>query len=117
MRAGNLDRTIVIQRRDTRVNDAGTVVDAPGWADLASVRAELLAPAIVTGTAPTAFNAVESDRAYGAAEEAVLTFRLRYLDGITTADRLQYAGSDYDITGTTEIGRRRGLLIRCRLVS
>ena len=98
------------------MSDAGTVTET--WADLAiGIRAQLLSPGVVTAAAPRRFAEVEFDEAYGAADETVLDFRVRFIHGLTTADRVSYSGNAYKITGLTEIGRRRGLEIRCRLVA
>ena len=49
---------------------------------------------------------------FGEAENGTIVFRVRYLAGITTADRVSYAGQVYDLKEVTEIGRRRGLELR-----
>lgn len=99
MRAGKLDRTIAIERKTETVSPAGTVVTA--WTNLATVRAE-----IVTQSAS------EFLTGFGEAENGTIVFRVRYLAGITTADRVTYAGQAYDLKEITEIGRRRGLELR-----
>ena len=50
--------------------------------------------------------------AYGASPEEAVIFRTRYLDDLTTADRVVYEGRNHDIREIKEIGRRRGLEIR-----
>jgi len=99
MRAGRLDRTITLQRLTSAPDDFGTPVET--WTEVATLRAEVV-------QASTA----EFIRA-GAVDETVIVFRTRYLAGITNADRVVHAGAPFDVKETKEIGRRRGLEIRC----
>ncbi|MHA7882585.1 phage head closure protein [Nitratireductor rhodophyticola] len=99
MRAGKLDRIISIERSTETVTPAGGVVTA--WANFATVRAQ-----IVTQSTAEFFTG------YGEAESGTIVFRIRYLAGITTADRIAYDGTTYDLTEIVEIGRRRGLELR-----
>jgi SPP1 family predicted phage head-tail adaptor len=96
MRAGKLDRSITIERQTETVLPTGAAVSA--WSTIASVRAE-----VVQTTAS------EIATSYGEAQDGSLTFRVRYLLGITTADRVTYAGQAYDLKTVIEIGRRRSL--------
>ena len=114
MRAGNLDRVISLQRLTQAVSDAGTVTET--WTDFApGIRAELVAPMLPFAVkAPTIFAGVEADQAYGPAEEVTLAFQVRYVASVTTVDRVVYEGNPYRIIGITEIGRRRGLELRCQ---
>ncbi|MNV91444.1 Phage head-tail joining protein [compost metagenome] len=57
-------------------------------------------------------SATEFLTGFGEAESGTIIFRIRYLPGITTADRVTYAGMAYDLKEVTEIGRRRGLELR-----
>jgi SPP1 family predicted phage head-tail adaptor len=99
MRAGNLDRTITIQAA-TQVDDGfGNLTDT--WADFATMRAQLIQA-----------STDEYIRNYGVSDETVTIFRTRYLDGVTLAHRVVYAGLVHNIKGVKEIGRRRGLEIR-----
>lgn len=100
MRAGNLDRIITIDRVTTVVDDYGTPVE--GWATVATLRAELIQS-----------SAQEFIRAYGATTDTIAIFRTRFLDGVTTADRVTYASRAYDVKEIKEIGRRAGLELRC----
>lgn len=99
MRAGKLDRSIAIQRETSTVNDYGTPVKV--WAEIATVRAEIVQA-----------STEEFIRGWGASDEALTIFRIRWMDGITNADRIVYAGRNHNIKEITEIGRRRGLEIR-----
>jgi SPP1 family predicted phage head-tail adaptor len=99
MRAGRLDRSITIQRSTYIVDDTGN--PAYDWTDLTTQRAEIIQA-----------STEEFIRAYGAADETVTIFRLRFFDGITNADRVLYAGMAHNIKEVKEIGRRKGLEIR-----
>ncbi len=103
MRAGKLDRTISIQRQTETVAASGAVASA--WTNLATVRAEVVQA-----------SAVEFIRAFGEAEETAVIFRVRYIAGVTTADRVSFGGAAFNIAETKEIGRRRGLELRCERV-
>lgn len=100
MRAGKLDRIITIERVTTTVDEYGTPVE--GWTTVATLRAELIQS-----------SASEFIRAYGATTDTIVIFRTRYLDGVTTADRVTYAGHPFDLKEVKEIGRRKGLELRC----
>jgi SPP1 family predicted phage head-tail adaptor len=100
MRAGKLDRVIIIQRGAT-VNGAGGV-PVTTWSPIGTMRAQ-----IVNGATE------EFIRGPGASEETSITFRLRFLDGVTTENRVTFEGQAFDIKEIRELGRRRGLDIRC----
>ncbi len=104
MRAGKLDRTIAIERQAETVMPSGSVVTA--WTNFATVRAEIVKQ-----------SASEFLTGFGEAESGSVIFRIRYLAGITTADRITYEGTAYNITEIAEIGRRRGLELRAVAVS
>lgn len=100
MRAGKLDKLITLQRNVESKSSTGAVTSV--WTDLATVRAEIVqqsADEFLTG--------------FGEAETTAIIFRVRYVAGITTADRVLYAGNPYDLNEISEIGRRRGLELRC----
>lgn len=99
IRSGKLDRTITLERKSETVSDSGAVVSA--WAEIATVRAELVQQ-----------TADEYLSGFGAAEQGNLIFRIRYLDGLTTSDRVVYEGAVYDINQLAELGRKRGLELR-----
>lgn len=96
---GNMDRRITIERETETVKPSGSVVKA--WTHVATVWAE-----IVQRTASEFFTG------YGEAENGSVIFRVRYHPGITTADRVSYAGKVYDLKEITELGRRDGLELR-----
>lgn len=99
MRAGTLDRSIIIQRA-TETRDAFGVVTTT-WATLATMRAALV-------QASTA----EFLQGAGLQGEAAVIFRTRYLEGVTVRDRVLYGDVAHDIKEVKEIGRRKGLEIR-----
>jgi head-tail adaptor len=96
MRAGTLDREIIIERATVNVSVEGTVTDT--WTPVATLRAEL-----VEGI---------SDETDPATTKATVIFRTRYVAGITVADRITYEGDHYNLKHVGEIGRRRGLELR-----
>lgn len=99
MRAGRLDRTITIERQAETVTPSGSVVTA--WTNVATVRAEIVRQ-----------SASEFLTGFGEAENGTVIFRVRYLAGITTADRIVFDGVAHDLKEVAEIGRRRGLELR-----
>jgi SPP1 family predicted phage head-tail adaptor len=93
---GKLTRQITLERKVEAVAPSGAVSET--WAPYATVRAELVqlgAEDYLTGAGEGATNRA--------------TFRLWYLDGVTTADRVTYNGETYQIIGLVELGTRRGL--------
>lgn len=104
MRAGKLDRSIAIERISETVADSGSVVTA--WTNVATVRAQIVQQ-----------SASEFLTGFGEAENGTVIFRIRYLAGITTGDRITYEGTAYNIKEIAEIGRRRGLELRAVAVS
>lgn len=103
MRAGKLDRTITLQRR-AETKDGPRVVTA--WTNIATVRAEIVQQ-----------SASEFLTGFGEAENGTVIFRIRYLGGVTTADRIMFDGVAHDIKEIAEIGRRRGVELRAVAVS
>lgn len=100
MRAGKLTKTIVIQRVTTTVDEYGTPIE--GWATVATVRADLIQSSVE-----------EFMRSFGTSAETAVIFRIRYLDGVTTADRVTHDGRSFDVKEIKELGRREGLELRC----
>lgn len=99
MRAGDLDREIIIQRATSALDQNRSPVTT--WAPVATLRAALF-------TASTS----EVIAGFGAEAQDIIVFETRWLDGVTVKDRISYQGADFDIKAVTEIGRRRGLQIR-----
>lgn len=100
IKAGKLDRQITIERQAETVAASGSV--SKTWAALATVRAELVQLA-----------AEEYLAGFGEADTGGAVFRIRYLAGITTADRVTFDATTYDIEEIAELGRKRGLELRC----
>lgn len=96
-----MDRTIRVERSAETSDEYGGVT--PGWAEAVTVRAQLIEQST-------------SDYMQGAGEEArrMAVFRTRWIDGIQNADRVVFDGLPYDVEQIKEIGRRRGLELRCR---
>lgn len=102
IRSGKLRYVITVQRASgVTQNEYGTEV--PAWADLATLRAELL---------PGAAREDQSAEP-GTRGRAVITLRTRYFDGLTVDDRVQFKGAPYDIKELTEIAPQRGLELLC----
>lgn len=88
---GALNRRITIERRAV----------SRAWEPLCTVWAELLQQ-----------SANEYLTGFGEAEAGSVVFRVRYRPGITTADRVTYAGTAYNLKEINEVGRRDGLELR-----
>jgi SPP1 family predicted phage head-tail adaptor len=100
MRAGKLDRTISIDRYSAgEPNEYGETI--PTWTPLATLRAQVVQA-----------STEEFLEAYGASEQTAIIFRVRWIAGVDTADRISYEGSYFNIKETKEIGRRKGLELR-----
>jgi SPP1 family predicted phage head-tail adaptor len=99
VRAGKLDRVITIERVAQTLDAYG--VPQETWSPVATLRAEIVDQ-----------SDDETIGEGGAVSKTVLTFRTRFLDGVTLADRVVYQGEILDLKGTKEIGRRRELEIR-----
>jgi SPP1 family predicted phage head-tail adaptor len=103
MRAGNLDRVIQIERSSTALDLYGVPFTA--WTTFATMRAQKLENAI-------------SDRegARGDTTDNVITFRMRWIDGVTLEHRVSYQDQPFKITTIKEIGRGIGLDLQCERV-
>lgn len=101
MRAGKLTNTITIERLVEAPDDYGVLRQT--WTPIATVKAEI----VQTSTQ-------EFLKTAGESAETVVVFRIRYLEGVTPADRILHATGRYDVKEIKEIGRRRGLEIRSR---
>lgn len=100
MRAGRLDTVIVIQRY-TVVGDDGYGNQIEEWADLATLRAQLIKA-----------STEEFVRNYGITSDILIVFRTRFMAGIDPVDRVVHGGLLHDIKEVKEIGRGKGLEIR-----
>lgn len=101
MRAGNLDRTITLDAYTAgEPDDYGNSTE--GWAAFATMRAQLVT-----------MSTEEFLRAYGEGSQTATIFRTRFLNGVTTDQRVNYQGRQLNIREVKEIGRRKGLELRC----
>lgn len=89
MKAGDLNRQIVIQSRDSGTDDAGQPVDT--WTTLATVWAHILG---ATGMGSIRQSAVRDGVAV---ELNSYSFRIRYRTDVTAAKRVVYGGQNYDV--------------------
>ena len=101
LQAGKMDRDIVIEAVTRTFDAAGAPVET--WSTVLSCRAEL-----VQSTAK------EFIRDFGSDHVSSTIFRIRWTDQITLENRVTYNGTHYDIIELAELGRRRGLEIRCK---
>jgi SPP1 family predicted phage head-tail adaptor len=99
MRAGKLDREIIIETVTTTIDDAGTPVET--WAPLATLRAALQDNA-----------SDETHNEQGDTTRQLVTFETRYVPGITVAARILYQGEPYNLLQVRELGRGRGLELK-----
>lgn len=103
MRAGKLDRIITIQSVTNTVDANRVPVET--WTHFATARAEL-----VQGST------AEFLRGYGETEAMTMVFRTRWIDGVTVRHRVLYEDRALNIREIVEIGRKRGLELRCEEV-
>lgn len=97
MRAGKLDRRLVIQRKSITYSSSGAPVES--WATLATVWAQA--------------RPVRGDERFSTRQlvgSAVMTFHIRYRSdlALSVLDRLSYDGKTWDIADIRELGRRVG---------
>lgn len=97
--AGKMDRRITVERQTETVKPSGDVVKA--WAIVAVVWSEIIQQ-----------SATEFFTGFGEAETGSIIFRIRYMPGITTADRVSYNGNGYSLKEIKEIGRYEALELR-----
>ena len=100
---GRMDRRITIERNAETDKGGGDYMKA--WTPVATVWAEVLQQ-----------TASEFFTGYGEAETGTVIFRIRYRPGITTKDRVTYAGADYGIKEIKELGRRAALELRGEVI-
>lgn len=102
MRAGDLDRKIVIQTVTESRSGSGAVTDS--WSAFATVWAKVRPLSGREYLAAAQINA-----------EVDTEFTIRWLSGVTPKMRISYDGNIYDIEHIAEIGRREGLKILTRI--
>ena len=99
--AGNLDRRIILKRRTVEKDRYGAEIEA--WTEYADTRGER-----VTNSARDFL------RAEGEGSETAAVFRVRWRPDVSLEDQASVDGRDFDIVEIVEIGRKRGLELRCR---
>jgi head-tail adaptor len=104
MRAGNLDRVIQIERESTALDLYGVPIKV--WTAFATMRAQVLQ--FATDDAGSAER--------GNTTDIKITFRMRWMDGLTLENRVCYQGQAFVIRQIKEIGRRIGLDAVCERV-
>lgn len=104
MKAGRMVHVIEVQQATTAVSEAGTPVQT--WAKFATLRAELVEQ-----------STEEFFRAAGDTDVAAVAFRVRFVPGVTTTQRVSFDGQPYDIEQIVTIGRNKGLELRCKGVT
>ena len=99
MRAGKLRYRITIQTFSETVDEYG--VPTLDWADVATVRAELVQQ-----------STSEFIRNHTAMDDELVIFRTRYLDGITNAMRVMFDGDPHNIREVAPDPLRRHMELR-----
>lgn len=102
IRAGKLQHRIELQRLVETVSASGHV--SRTWTTYATGRAELRQASIS-----------EYLTAFGEGDAGNGVFLVRWLPGVTTADRILHDGKTWNIKAIAEIGRKRGLELRAVL--
>jgi SPP1 family predicted phage head-tail adaptor len=100
VKSGKLRHVIDIQRAVVSANETGTPVT--NWITNFTLRAELMD-----------LVATEANTEGGAEDRETLTFRTRFVSGVTNANRLRFRGADFNIKRVRIIGNDRGLEIEC----
>ncbi|MCO5145531.1 MAG: phage head closure protein [Aquamicrobium sp.] len=100
MRAGRLDQTITL--RSVTYEDDGYGGQVPVETDFADLRAQIIEE-----------STDEFVRNYGVSTERLRIFRTRWLDGVTLDMTVVHDGRSFNLKQIKEIGRRRGLELRC----
>lgn len=96
MRAGELDRKIIIEQQASGQDSIGEPNGS--WSTFATVWASVK---------PVRANEIYSAQQVSPDRET--RFRIRYLSGVTEKMRISYDSKYWDIRGIEEIGRRQGL--------
>ena len=104
MASGPLDRVITVQSLADGADAIGGRTET--WTDIDTVRANYR---------PTTGDELHSSRQETAIREAIFRIRWRS-DMISTKNRIQYDGYNWDIEHVNEIGRHRFLDIRAKVI-
>lgn len=95
MRAGRLDRRIILETVTETRDEFGAVIE--GWETWKSVWAQVIP-----------MNAQERFLSDAKRSVRVNKFKIRYLNGLLNTMRIRYEGLIYNITGIAELGRFEG---------
>ena len=104
LRAGDLDRSIIIERAVETVSASGAVTST--YLPVTVMRAKLLT-----------ISTTDILRNAGGISEQAMVFQTRWIDGVTLADRITYGGVPLAIKAIREIGRRVGLEFTCEALT
>lgn len=96
MRSGRLRRVITLQEAEHSLDEFR--VPLTTWRNFGTLRAELVAEA-----------AQEAVSGQGASDLEALTFRTRFLPGVTNAMQLTFRGEAFNLRRVTVIGNDAGL--------
>lgn len=99
MQAGKLQHQVELQRMTEAVAPGGAVTES--WSTYATGKAELRQAGVSEFL--TTFGEGVSNNA---------VFLIRWLPGVSVADRVLQAGKFWNIVAIAEVGRRRGLELR-----
>lgn len=99
---GKMDKRVALERFKETITMSGAPVAE--WETMAVVWAELIKQ-----------SADEFLAGFGEAENETAIFRIRYHPGLTTADRVTYEGTEYNLKEITPLGRREALELRCEV--
>lgn len=100
MRAGKLDNSVTL--RTVAYVDDGYGNSVPSETDFATLRAQVIEE-----------STDEFIRTYGASTERLRIFRTRYVEGVELSMTVHHEGRPYNLKQIKQIGRRRGLELRC----
>lgn len=98
MKAGTLDKVIIIQSRTETKDASGQGV--PTWSNFVTVYADILEVRDE--------EAVRANQKMGIVE---LKMRIRYYPSVTTTMRVSYNSNYYNIKGVQELGRKDGMML------
>jgi len=101
MRAGDLDRSIVIQSKTVTQDAFGQDVET--WTKIHT--ATTLAAGVLPVRGGERFTAQQT------IGKGMVTFRVRWRDDVTVLNRIVYDGRNWDIHDVRPLGRREGLEI------
>ncbi|WP_041358092.1 head-tail adaptor protein [Nitrobacter hamburgensis] len=102
MRAGNLDRVIVIEAPTVTFDEYRTPVTS--WEPVVTLRAQLIT------------RSIDDRQGQHAVSDSTATFRTYFYPGITLEHRAVFEGQAFKITAIRELGRRAGLDLTCERV-